>query len=339
MKYVLGSLFALAVVVAGAVEPATAAAMPAMSAENWPLWGLAGLIVNQANLQIIYQAFKTAFNAGFRSAQPMWEKVATLVPSTTGEEKYGWLGQFPRLREWVGDRQIKNMAAHDYAIKNNDYEGTVGVPRNNIDDDSYGVFTPLMQEMGYAAATHPDELVFELLQGGFATECYDGQYFFDTDHPVGNEETGVTSVSNMQSGAGNPWFLLDTSRPLKPLLFQRRKDYNFVTLDRETDENVFMRKEFLYGVDGRGNVGYGFWQQAFGSKDTLDKTNFDAATEAMMGFKSDEGRPLGVKPTTLVCGPSNRAAAMELIEVQKLSSGADNPNYKAVEVLVVGWLD
>ena len=58
----------------------------------------------------------------------------------------------------------------------------------------------------------------------------------------------------------------------------------------------------------------------------------------MMSIKSDEGRPLGVKPNLLVVGPSNRSAAQSLIEVQKLANGADNPNYKAVEVLVVPWL-
>ncbi len=57
-----------------------------------------------------------------------------------------------------------------------------------------------------------------------------------------------------------------------------------------------------------------------------------------MAFKSDEGRPLGIKPNMLVVGPSNRAAAMALIEVQKEAGGADNPNYKAVEVVVAPWL-
>ena len=26
-----------------------------------------------------------------------------------------------------------------------------------------------------------------------------------------------------------------------------------------------MSKQFLYGVDARGNAGYGFWQMAYGS--------------------------------------------------------------------------
>lgn len=293
------------------------------------------MIINAQNLSIIYQAFKTAFNVGFRNAEAgaNWGRIATLVPSTTKEEKYGWLGQFPRLREWVGDRYVKNLALHDYSIKNKKYESTIGVPADDLRDDTYGVFKPLFEEMGFAAMTHPDELVYALLAAGFTETCYDGQPFFDADHPVAE-----VSVSNYQSGGSAPWFLLDTRRPLKPLILQRRADYDFKAMTKDDDEKVFMRDEFRYGIDGRLNVGFGFWQLAYASKAALDQDNYDAAVAAMMAFKSDEGRPLGVRPNLLVTGAANRAAAKAVIEVQRLSSGADNPNYKDVEVFIAPWL-
>lgn len=61
------------------------------------------------------------------------------------------------------------------------------------------------------------------------------------------------------------WFLLCTNRFLKPFIYQLRKKIKFVSLTKETDENVFMLDEFLYGADGRSNAGYGFWQMAYGS--------------------------------------------------------------------------
>lgn len=297
------------------------------------------MIVNQGNLSALFTGYQSAYNMGFRTAESMADTIATTVPSTTKSETYGWLGQFPKLREWVGDRQVKSIAAAGYTILNKKFESTIGVPKDDIEDDTYGVFSPLFQEMGYAASTHRDELVFNLLAAGFATSCYDGQYFFDTDHPVGNGESiPVASVSNFQAGAGNPWYLLDTRRPLKPILFQKRQDYNFQAMIKPEDEGVFMRSEYRYGVDARGNVGYGFWQLAYASKATLDQTNFDAAIAAQMGFKSDEGRPLGVKPNLLVVGPSNRAAALDAVMTSTLASGASNKNYKAVEVYVCPWL-
>lgn len=294
---------------------------------------LGGLIVNRDSLNAMYNGFNAAYNNAFAAVSPMWDKVATLVPSTNKVENYGWLGQFPKLREWVGDRQVKSIAASGYQIINKKYEASVGVPRDDIEDDSYGVLTPLFAQMGQAASSHPDELVFPLLAAGFATVCFDGQYFFDSDHPVG---AGV--VSNTGGGAGSAWYLLDTSRPLKPVIFQKRREYALTTLTDTDDEGVWMRDEYRYGVDARVNVGYGFWQMAYGSKQTLDATNFNAAYAAMMAFASDDGRPLGITPSLLVVAPSNRAAAKALIEAETLASGASNTNFKAVELYVCPWL-
>lgn len=61
------------------------------------------------------------------------------------------------------------------------------------------------------------------------------------------------------------WFLLCTNRFLKPFIYQLRKKIKFVSLTKDTDENVFMLDKFLYGADGRSNAGYGFWQMAYGS--------------------------------------------------------------------------
>jgi phage major head subunit gpT-like protein len=296
------------------------------------------MILNSANLAILFRAFNAAFQRGFNNVAPMWPKVATEVPSTTGTEDYGWLGEIPGMREWLGDRVVHNLSQSNYSIKNKKFELTVGVPEDKLEDDTYGVYAPMMESLGQSAHRHPDELIWALLAAGFSTACSDGQYFFDTDHPVLQADGTTATVSNMQAGAGNPWFLLDTTRPLKPLILQVRKRPRFVRKDRPEDDNVFNSGELVYGVDDRKNVGFGFWQMAFGSKTTLDATNFDLAVAAMGAFKGDYGRPLGIMPNLLVCGPSNRSAAKTTIEAERLASGASNTNFKAVDVLVVPWL-
>lgn len=334
MKSIKSCIKAVLLMAVG-VFAATAFALPLPSVhtDSAITFGAIGMLINRENLNAMYNGFKTAFVKAFGGVQPLWSQVATLVPSTSKVENYGWLGEFPRLREWVGDRQVKSIAASGYQVTNKKFESSIGVPRDDIEDDSYGVFAPLFQEMGYAAATHPDELVFALLAAGFTTTCYDGQYFFDVDHPVGS---GV--VSNHGGGSGTPWFLLDTSRPLKPLIFQKRRDYDLKAMTDAQDEAVFMRDEYRYGVDARGNVGYGFWQMAFGSKVTLDATGYAAARSAMMAFKSDEGRPLGIKPNLLIVPPSLEAAAFAVVQAEKLANGQDNPYYNTAKVLVVPWL-
>jgi len=299
--------------------------------------GFGGLVVSASNLKTLQTAFNSAFKRGLTTVQPMWQRVAMLVPSTTSEEEYGWLGMTTKFREWLGDRVVQNLRVHGYTIKNKTFENTVSVPREKIEDDQYGIFTPLMEQMGQDAATHPDELVFSAIAAGNATLCYDGQFFFDTDHPVGLPGSEV-SVSNFIAGAGAAWYLLDTSKVIKPIIFQKRRDYNFVAKTSLTDDNVFEKNEFVWGSDARVNVGYGLWQMAFMSKATLDAANYAAAYQAMVAFKADNGKPLAVKPNILLVGPSNWKAALDVVQAEALANGGTNTMRNTTEVVLCPWL-
>lgn len=296
------------------------------------------MIITRQSLTTLNTGFKANFQQGFAGVAPMWERVATRVPSATAAEEYAWLGAFPGMREWIGERQIKNLSQHGYTIKNRRFEMTVSVPKTAIDDDQFGIYSPMMAEMGRSAAEHPDTLVFGMLKAGFTANCYDGQYFFDTDHPVVGADGVERSVSNLQAGAGAPWFLLDTRRALKPIIYQERKKAQFVAKDDPSDDRVFMKDDFVYGADSRGNVGFGFWQMAFGSKATLDETNLQAAYTAMTSLKGDEDRPLGILPNLLVVHPSLKFKADELLKAQLKNGGASNIMAGLVESMSVPWL-
>lgn len=296
------------------------------------------MIINRANLQMLFTGYKASFQNAFAGVKPDFMPFTLEVPSVNSVEQYGWLGNSTAFREWLGDRVIQNLALHDYSIKNKSFENTVGVSRESIEDDSYGLFNPLMGQLGQDSANHPSTLIYELLAGGFAGKCYDGQFFFDTDHPVTNKAGAEVSVSNFQGGSGTAWYLLDTTRVMKPVILQKRKNYNFVSMDKETDENVFMRKEYIYGVDARLNAGYGLWQLAYASKETLDATSFNAAYAAMQSMTGDRGKKLGIKPALLVVPPTMRAQALEIVQAERGANGATNINRNAVDVLVTPWL-
>lgn len=293
------------------------------------------MIINQASLQAIYRSLNTLFRDAVLAFAPQsqWPLVATEVPSVSREELYDWLGDIPAMREWIGDRLIKDLSGIHYAIVNKDFEATIEVDRNDIEDDRIGIHRPRIQQLGQSAMTHRDTLVFALLAAGFASLCYDGQYFFDSDHLVAG-----ASVSNTGGGSGTGWYLLDLSKPLKPIILQVRKQPELTSLDRPDDEQVFMRKKFRYGVDDRKNVGFGLWQLAYGSKQTLDAAAYAAARAAMMSFKNDSGAPLGITPTHLVVPPTLEAAARALLSVQTTTGGAGNPWYNTAQLVVVPWL-
>lgn len=299
-------------------------------------------IITPALVSALFTGFRAEFQRVYGETPSHWDKVATLMPSTSKSNTYGWLGQFPQLVEWVGARVLKDMAAHGYSITNKLFESTVGVKRTDIEDDEVGIYKPLFGEMGRAAKSFPDELVYGLLRLGLSTLCFDGQYFFDTDHPVFPNVDGTgaaATIANIADGTDIPWFLLDTSRVLKPVLFQERTKPELTSMTRADDEAVFMTDEYRFGIRYRCNSGFGFWQTAFCSKKPLNDDNFNAAYDAMTAFKADGGRPLGIKPTLLVVPTNLRTAAAEVVQVARRTDGSDNPNAGIVDVLVTPWLN
>jgi phage major head subunit gpT-like protein len=336
-------IFVAFLAIVALVGPAAVAAFPLVDARDVVAGGglgvaLLGLTVNRQNLNDMFRGFQTIFQKAFDGADSQWNKIAMRVPSSASEEKYAWLGQVTRFREWLGDRVIQNLMSYDYTIKNKSFENTVGIDRDDIEDDKLGIYSPLIQQLGMDSKQHPDELTFALLAAGFASLCYDGQYFFDTDHPVLGVDGVVTSTANMTAGAAAPWFLIDDTRAIKPLIYQVRRDYKFVSMDKEDDEGVFNRKQFRYGVDARSNVGFGLWQLAWGSKAVLDATSYAAARTGLMSLKGDNGKPLGVRPTLLICGPSNEKAALDVLEAERLANGATNVYRNTAKLIVTPWL-
>jgi len=302
------------------------------------------MLVNKAALSAVFVSLNTLFNKAFAGAEPTYTKIAMRVPSTTSQEDYGWLSNFPMMRRWVGEKLVKALKAFKYSVVNEDWEATVEVDRNDIEDDRLGIYAPQAQAAGISAKMFPDELVGEVVAGAFTGLCYDGQYFCDTDHPVTDKNGVVSSVSNKGSAVlsistqalavasfgaartamrkykdneGRPlgvnpnvlmvppaledtakammsadrfedgkvnlyknacevvvnpyittdtaWFLLDTTKPVKPFIYQERKAPVFVSQTDPQADDVFMRKKFKFGAEARAAGGYGFWQLCYGS--------------------------------------------------------------------------
>jgi phage major head subunit gpT-like protein len=133
-----------------------------------------------------------------------------------------------------------------------------------------------------------------------------------------------STYSNNLTGAGPAWYLIDDTRPLKPIIFQDRKEPQLVSKNQVNDDNVFWEKKAIWGMDGRYVAGYGFPQLAVRSKATLDEDNLSAARTAMRKFVDDKGRRLNVRPTLLVVPPELETTAKKLIALQTTANGGQN---------------
>jgi phage major head subunit gpT-like protein len=308
------------------------------------------MIINGANLALITQAVNLAFTKAYEAAPSDYlEKIATVVPSTTTEEIYPMVAEIPQFREWVGDRVANDIATYDYKLANRDWELTLKLGRNKVQDDQYGIWmqtvVPMVAQQG---KRKPALLVRDQLRSGQSTLCYDGQNFFDASHPISKFPGSTTSgtqqnywssgkalnFANYQSvratmmgfkgesgealgvhpnllivppqledvarsilkadlvapatlgaagatmvgGQSNvykdsaellvlpelaadatTWYLLDTSKPLKPFIYQKRQEPILVAQFNPNDESVYRRKEFEWGADMRGAAGVALW--------------------------------------------------------------------------------
>ena len=291
--------------------------------------------INHHSLQTLETAFSAHFQRGFNEVPLDWPFLADEVPSNTASNEYGWLGDWPGMREWIDERYIHALATHGYTLRNKKFENTVGIPRETISDDQFGIYAPRFVSQGRAAATHPNVLVHQVLLAGFdTTMAYDGKTLFASDHPFGSG-----TFSNYQSGSEPVWFLVDTAQPIKPMLMQMRERPEFTSLENpDTSDEVFLRDRYLYGVRARYNVGVTFPQLIFGSKAALNATNLKDAITTMSSYTNERGEPLGIMPTHILVGASNRFAARKLLLSENLAGGESNDLRGIVELRESRWL-
>ncbi len=64
------------------------------------------------------------------------------------------------------------------------------------------------------------------------------------------------------------WFLLDTRKPVKPFIYQKRKAPVFVSQTDMNADDVYSRGVYKFGAEARAAGGYGFWQTIWGSDGT-----------------------------------------------------------------------
>ncbi len=150
-------------------------------------------------------ALERGLRASFVKEWDAAEKPSDIAPfvmetkSTAKDEKYGWLGQSPMMVEWIDERKLKSLNEFNYTLPNKDYEATLSVDRNEIEDDQLGnVNLRIADLVQKAKLAHPRKLFFAALMAGTTALAYDGVAFFSTSHSEGSSGT----QSNLLTGTG-----------------------------------------------------------------------------------------------------------------------------------------
>lgn len=289
--------------------------------------------INAANIAAMMKTYNTLFQQGLSWTPPVSvDFMFRDFPSTTASNFYAWLEQIPGFRQWVGDRNFKNVRSQKFEILNLPFEDSVSIGRDEIEDDQYGVYAPMVQMMGEAWQLKKYQLVIAVLTGN--TTCFDSKAIFATDHAYGdntianlvtdalssttfeaafttaagykfsNNELcrtrfthlvhgpklhstafGIVDAETIVSGSSqipNPnykrvqrveledlagtyddyWFLLDCSKPIKPVARQIRREASPLMDSRP--EQVMRTGRFDIMADGRAAAGPTFPHLMYG---------------------------------------------------------------------------
>lgn len=159
--------------------------------------------INRATLDAVFTSVNTRFQAGLGRPGNAFASFAMEVPSSTAIETYAWLWFLSRMRQWIGPRVIQNVEAEKMNVTNLDYEHTIGVARNDIEDDNIGIYMPLAEQMGADAAYLWRRLAIEALVANGA--WLDGSAFFGTTRTYGantisNYTTSALTASTYETG-------------------------------------------------------------------------------------------------------------------------------------------
>lgn len=159
---------------------------------------------------LLLAGMKTEFMGAFATATTDYQAITTTIPSIKAQETYPWLGSTPKMREWKAERMPKGLSEYFFTVINYDWEGSIAVDRNAIEDDQYGQITLRVKELAVEAQRFFDELAFTLVGQGNQTTgtsyfvnkqitCYDGKAMFANNHSEGLSGTqsnvGTTDLS------------------------------------------------------------------------------------------------------------------------------------------------
>lgn len=121
--------------------------------------------------------------------------VSNLFQSNQEIETYPFLGQSPAMREWIGGRHAKGLSGNSLQIANKDYEATLDIEIKDLRRDKTGQIQARVSEFVDRSISHWASLLSTLIINAPSTTCYDGQYYFDTDHTEGGSGTQSNDIS------------------------------------------------------------------------------------------------------------------------------------------------
>lgn len=163
-----------------------------------------GASLDAAKLEAAYTGFHARFFKELANQPLIYERIASVITDDRPVSVYNWITNVPKMRKWIGNKRLHKLRAQKHEIRTEPYEASIQIPKQDIIDDRFGLWSEKIGQMAEAYPRAIDQGVVEWLMGGISAETYgrtyDNQYLIDTDHTADGSGSG-TAQSNLVPGA------------------------------------------------------------------------------------------------------------------------------------------
>lgn len=155
--------------------------------------------------KITAEGVRGMFFRRLEEGDDLWvNQISMRVASNQAVESYGFLGQVPQMQEWLGGREAKYLREFSFDLRNKDYEATLGIKDKDMRRDKTDQVRVRVNDLAVRAMRFPTKLVSDLILTAESATCYDGQFYFDTDHAEGESGTQSNDVTYNAASATAP---------------------------------------------------------------------------------------------------------------------------------------
>jgi len=151
--------------------------------------------INDKTLQDLEKMLNAKWTSAFTAApQSQLNALATQYTSSTASNHYALMEALGGWSEWNGARQFKDVASQQFEVLNKDYEMSIKMPKNQLEDDQIGMYVDIVPNMVAGWFKKQQALIMGVLTGN--PIAYDGLALFGTTRTYGD-----SVISNRVTGA------------------------------------------------------------------------------------------------------------------------------------------
>lgn len=220
-------------------------------------------MIDPAVLAAIQREVRSDFAGAFKGQPTTYQDFTTEVPASEQKTWFEFVGALPRVRKWIGERQIKRASNYNYSVQSEPWEMTIQIDENELFQKSQTVLTAAAKQRVASLGAqyrkdYPSDTIIDLIEAGTTGLAYDSVAFF-------SNVSGVRTFDNLLAGTGTDitHILADISSArsaMRRFTDEEGRALNIVgsvALIPPELETVFMTITKARTITGTDNIGYG----------------------------------------------------------------------------------